>query len=93
MTTTTSTPPAIVCPGWCTTDHAVDRQYVDRGLCEPTHVWHYGPHFGKHIQVGVFAEQPTAMLDDLRTDDGTAEELRQLAADALAAAEWLEAQA
>lgn len=61
------------------------------------HVDHQGPHFGDHMYgngAQVEADvQGEVMVTDLESTNMTPAELRQLAADALAAAEWLEAQA
>ena len=72
------------CPDWCSrTDHHAD------GLTPLSDIYHYGPEFGRHITI-MGLGGPLATLEDDNRDDLTAQELRQLAADALAAAEWLE---
>lgn len=53
-------------------------------------MFHYGPHFGPHISIMALGYALGTLNDDCR-DDLTAQELRQLSADALAAAERLEA--
>ena len=84
---TTETMTKYDCPPWCERpDHDVDD------LSDGSPAFHYGPEFGPHI--GIMAlEHPLGTLNDDNRDDLTAQELRKLAADALAAAEWLEAQA
>ena len=76
------------CPAWCErTDHHADVV----GPNDPPN--HYGPDFGRHIWVQGTTGDPNYALVDLAEGmrmDGAA--LRQLAANALAAAEWLEAQ-
>lgn len=72
------------CPTWCERpDHHAD------GLSDDTPVFHYGPEFGAHISIMALG-YPLGTLDDDNRDDLTADDLRKLAADALAAAEWLE---
>lgn len=69
------------CPSWCTTtaqEHADD---------DPGRPLHRGPWFGP-FQAWECGGELTA---DINNCDLTAAGLRQLAADALAAAEWLEA--
>jgi len=71
------------CPTWCTSDHDAANDWPQ---------WHYGPSFGHHLQVGEFNGVAGGLLDDCDADDLSPAELRQLAADALVAAEWLEAE-
>jgi len=77
------------CPSWCERpDHEAD----DLGLGDVP--YHYGPTFGAFIGVMTpGAQQPLGTLDDENRDDRRASDFRQLAVDAVAAAEWLEAQA
>ncbi|MDQ6526865.1 hypothetical protein RB608_24815 [Nocardioides sp. LHD-245] len=86
---------ATTCPDWCTSDH-------DEG---PPFGYHWGPEFGgikvtwSPLDPAVAPEREWAAHLDLLhywegfgTDDTlTAPELRSLAVDASAAAEWLEA--
>jgi hypothetical protein len=86
------------CPYWCELDPgthditlAGNRAVVD----------HDGPEFGRYItaggvtyaETGEVASVDVHMSTDLGSCEVTPGILRQLAADALAAAEWLEAQA
>lgn len=73
------------CPPWCVTsteDHAED---------DPGHLLHRGPNFGRLTTWRMDGDAQPYTADVSDTSDMTADELRQLAADALAAAEWLEA--
>jgi len=86
---------AVVCPAWCL------GHYIDGEDAGGRMVIHYGPDFG--LGGGVWL---ATRLDGTPFDEGTAdptvavateeyevgpERLRKLAADALAAADWLEA--
>ena len=77
---------AYACPEWCVRpDHDADE------LRAGDIVVHYGPEFGSFIGImGETTEGLAATLTDDNRDDLTSGELRQLAADALAAAAWLE---
>jgi hypothetical protein len=98
MTTTTVDPEAIhaVCPSWCVTP---PERHSWGTRCSDDHpvVGHDGPEFGRYITTGATAtfeglgpiEVRVCDLDDV---DLTADALRQLAADAQAAARWLEEQ-
>ena len=74
------------CPDWCVRgDHHADRIDADN----PPH--HYGPKFGL-IETGAAGDgaiKATIFEKDVETLDAAS--LRKLAADALAAADWLEA--
>ena len=74
------------CPEWCVRpDHDADE------LGPESRIFHYGPEFGSFIGImGETTEDLAATLTDDNRDDLTSGELRQLAADALAAAAWLE---
>ena len=75
------------CPSWCVRfDHEADEP------ASGTLAVHYGPDFGAFIGImGETTADVAATLTDDNRDDPTAAELRQLAADAVTAAEWLEA--
>lgn len=89
-----------LCPDWCTSngyEHECDTRLREGGPVTD----HHGPSFGPF---GCYASETfgadasltrfVAVSDIDTVDDlATAEQLRQFAADALAAAEWLEAQA
>lgn len=74
------------CPDWCERpDHGADE------ITSPGDVLHYGPDFGEYITPdGATVEDLRVELGSLGGVELTAADLRQLAADALAAAEWLE---
>jgi hypothetical protein len=87
----------IKCPEWCTTEK---RQGHDPWFGEggELHVDHQGPDFGDYMfgngaQVEGTVTSEVVVSDLECKTDMTPADLRQLAADALAAAEWLEAQA
>lgn len=68
----------------------LDSDFLNFLREERESVGHDGPSFGL-VEIGsAGAEQPTGDVEN--ATDLTAAELRQLAADALAAAEWLESQ-
>lgn len=83
------------CPAWCVTDHAAEKQVGDWSFC------HVAPVGGEAIVVGrwdlcpIFVEVNTDMTSWSIPSDEAAKDaiawLRELAAGALAAAEWLEA--
>lgn len=85
MTTTTMS----ACPTWCTVqDHSAEV-----GTEGPQDYLHQGPTFGEIITTELLpADGRGLMASVLEFDDVTAADLRQLGTDALAAAEWLEAQ-
>jgi hypothetical protein len=77
------------CPDWC------ERHDHDGDVIETTDdVRHYGPQFGKFIGTEASGQgAPSGWLDDYSEralNQLSAADLRQLAGDALAAAEWLE---
>lgn len=80
---------SVVCPDWCErTDH--DADYVGPG-CPPMH---YGPGFGPFFPQGDGDEPSEIVTCDSDVSypvQGAPEALRRLAADALAAAAWIEA--
>jgi hypothetical protein len=87
MTTTTIEPTKLpTCPVWCLSgpDHESDAKNPPL---------HRGPRFGPYIEIQRMGDGPT-VIDVYGTEgeDMYVEDLRQLASDALAAAEWLEAQ-
>ena len=78
------------CPAWCErTDHHAD----DMSNGSPPH--HYGPTFGIIATMAVVGAEMEVSIDEpiVFLGAGGAAGLRKVAADALAAAEWLEAQA
>lgn len=85
MTTTTTTTTDYQCPTWC----ARDDHFADRVDAEnpPSH---YAPEFGP-IFIQAFGDGPfdVQILEETIEDGATG--LRRIAADALSAAEWLEA--
>lgn len=90
--TTTAEPQTMKCPSWCTLnpEHTWDSYDPDTGL-----QWrgHAGPHFG-HITVGGQETSDGRLtLDSFgeNNTDLTPDQWRDVARDALAAAEWLEA--
>lgn len=84
MTNSLLDPPTnITCPAWCTASAA---SHADDDPGRPIHV---GMIAGGFAITQIADEAPTAYVD--RDDDLTAAGLRQLAVDALAAAEWIEA--
>ncbi len=86
MSTTTAVRIAYDCPPWCERpDHEVDD------LSSGEDPYHYGPDFGAFIGVmALGAAHPLGTVDDGdNRDDLTSGDLRQLAVDAVAAAEWL----
>jgi hypothetical protein len=99
MTTTTPIKPrsGYGCPEWCDRPDD-DRHHVDfqdgRAVID-----HDGPSWGPYIAAGGFtfaetgevAELDITISNDIEHRPFTPAELRQLAADALAAAHWLEA--
>ena len=86
MTNTITEPAKLpTCPEWCTSrGHDFELGAGDEPL-------HHGPRFGDHLVPTMFYGRLRASLDDCAADDLTPAGLRQLATDALAAAEWLEA--
>lgn len=76
------------CPEWCErNDHHADLVDADNPP------FHYGPRFGDILIGAAGDSQPLAeFLGDASLTDGSPG-LRKLSADALAAAEWLEARA
>lgn len=99
MSTTTAPPLAFSCTEWCT-GHDADIYDGEKGDGK-LHVLHGGPEFGAFctsLEVIVTTDGMESHLRALppELDDVaglTAQELRKLAADAVAAAEWLEAHA
>ena len=90
MTIIAETNVVLACPEWCTL--APDEHDMDIDASTV----HYGPTFGMvEINQGYRGDgTPREVLHGATTDEFDhleVEELRQLAADALAAAEWLEA--
>jgi hypothetical protein len=89
--TITPTADTADCPPWCEDLHDNERE-VDRG--QPR--LHKGPRFGQvstwYSEIDTFGYTATVDVDEgvLGDDDLTANELRRLSADALAAAEWIE---
>ena len=78
------------CPSWCERpDHWVDDNEDGTPIEEP--VSHYGPDFGRYI--GVMGISHPLGLTVNEWSEMTAADLRDLASQALAAAEWLEGQA
>ncbi|MEP9380817.1 hypothetical protein [Nocardioides sp. KR10-350] len=103
QTVGTDTPIGIKCPEWCIdVDNADHRNLTDvRAVnpdLDPALVRsHGGPRFGQFIHVGaeevLTKDEPLYFDASISILDGrefTAEGLRELAANALAAAEWLE---
>ena len=95
MSTTTAIPAVYGCPDWCT-EAGNGHEWGIRGSDGTPACSHDGPRFGEFISVGAETtlagpEQPDACHDGVGSM--TAVGLRKLAADALAAAEWLEAHA
>lgn len=93
MTIATEPTPLLTCPSWCVGDH----HDADVDMVGQT-VYHPGPRIGEMSFAGTTMLDGTvvelaASCQDFGTGAGrqTASELRQLATDALAAAEWLEA--
>lgn len=90
--TTTSPTRNLACPDWCTGGH------VDADVDIDGSVYHPGPSFGELSFAGTVRPDGTVHLAASCQDFGTwateqtPANLRQLAADALAAAEWLETQ-
>lgn len=68
------------CPTWRTTDHSRDAGEAPL---------HYGPKFGQHIRIEGYDGATRAAILEL-VDELTPAALRQLAADAVAAALWIE---
>lgn len=85
---------ATTCPSWCTTDHAAEAAYLEPGQYEPIH----SASFGAVELVEITGTEVTVEVAELAWIDTSwaqmgyaAAALRGLAADALAAAEWIEA--
>ena len=78
------------CPNWCSRpDHDADVLSLPSDL---GNVYHYGPDFGCFGVSGTSLDDLAGIITRFNdTDEFTATQLRELAADALAAAEWLEA--
>jgi hypothetical protein len=86
----------IRCPQWCTQENYQGHD-PSFGVAGELHVDHMGPDFGDDIfgngaQVDDIVTTEV-MVTDLESRTMAPAQLRQLAADALAATEWLEAQA
>jgi hypothetical protein len=103
MTTTTTTEPLrdfYGCPAWCELE--AERHDISLSDDQRAVIIHDGPRFGPYLSGGgeTHAETGEVYEVDITVADieypfaGTlsAEALRQLSVDALAAAEWLEAQ-
>jgi hypothetical protein len=86
------------CPDWCVGDphaHDVSIWLPTGGVA----VTHEGSEFGgsfyawdlTHPETGVISDVSVSVYDDRDREDPTPERLREIAAGALAAAEWLEA--
>lgn len=89
MTAAASARAILHCPDWCeleTREHAPEFDDLGRLV-----IWHTGPRFG-FVMTSAFTRDGT--LDELagELDDAsmTVEELRKVAVDAAAAADWLE---
>lgn len=85
MNTGSQTIAVDTCPTWCTST----EQEHDDELFGPHH---YGPEFGS-VQTKLSEEGTAIAFVHVEADAVDVERLRQLSADLLAAAEWLEAQA
>ena len=87
------------CPTWCTSNgyEHEENTHVTSADRKPV-IDHEGPSFGRFYVTGTeFLISEDALRieihDDSQGEEFTASDLRKLAADALAAAEWLEGQA
>jgi hypothetical protein len=96
MTMTTTLPPLVQCPDWCRlpAEHGWDSHDPETGL---EFRGHAGPTFG-YVCVGgqETSDAPgrailDCMLDTSVPNDLSAGHLREIAADCIRAAEWLEA--
>ena len=91
--TTISRTMTILCPDWCRQDEFGHDPYLNAD--DQLEVDHAGPKFGTYMYgcaAQVDDEVTTRVtVSDLEDRDMTPAELRRLAADALTAAEWLEA--
>ncbi|GAB7004440.1 hypothetical protein JCM18899A_19130 [Nocardioides sp. AN3] len=93
----------LVCPDWCTLpEQAHQVEHNEPGDIDHALVYVYAQHAGAKIGpfepvadlslLGGPIERPGVIISELQTETEDPAYLRQLAADALSAAKWLEAQ-